>query len=337
MGLGSALFGSGGKSKTIQYPTIDLKQNKVEDLLYDFLRKSGNASAQKMYTGQLASGPSRLEQLSLAGLENEARQLKKDGGDKTTQAASEALMQILNSGPTDISSFITNSIENPLTEIFQKNRAGVAGRFADNFFGSQRDTADAKNFEDFSNALSNSVADAALKAREFDIQSKIDAAGIAPQIAQSDSQIFKTLLEAGAVPREIQDAKLKGQYQKYQDWQNRRGQFAELMLKFIGTPTRENITTTKGATKGLLGGLAEGVGQGVGMAGGAAAGAAIFSDRRLKNNIKFIGEHSGHRWYSYDIGGRREVGVMAQEVRETHPEAVSLHESGYLMVDYSKL
>ena len=30
-------------------------------------------------------------------------------------------------------------------------------------------------------------------------------------------------------------------------------------------------------------------------------------------------------------------GVMAQEVAETHPEAVMTGEHGYLMVDYSKL
>lgn len=61
--------------------------------------------------------------------------------------------------------------------------------------------------------------------------------------------------------------------------------------------------------------------------------AGMFSDRRLKSNIRKIGERKGVNWYSYEIFGRPQIGVMADEV----PWAAVQHPSGYMMVDYRKL
>ena len=62
------------------------------------------------------------------------------------------------------------------------------------------------------------------------------------------------------------------------------------------------------------------------------------SDRRLKTNIKRIGTHKlGVGIYEYDILGKHDVGVMAQEVINVLPEAIHIHPSGYMMVDYGRL
>jgi hypothetical protein len=65
------------------------------------------------------------------------------------------------------------------------------------------------------------------------------------------------------------------------------------------------------------------------------------SDIRLKADIEPIGERGGHAWYRFryvwDEPGTKREGVMAQEVIETHPDAVITHPLGFLMVDYSKL
>lgn len=68
-------------------------------------------------------------------------------------------------------------------------------------------------------------------------------------------------------------------------------------------------------------------------------GSAIMaSDARLKSNVKRIGDHPlGIGIYEYDIGGQRQVGVMAQEVQRVKPEAVIQHPAGYLMVNYGAL
>jgi len=65
----------------------------------------------------------------------------------------------------------------------------------------------------------------------------------------------------------------------------------------------------------------------------------LFSDRRLKKNIKQISTRpDGLNVYEFDYiwGGGRQVGLMAQEVQTVYPGAVS-ESGGYLMVDYSKV
>ena len=78
---------------------------------------------------------------------------------------------------------------------------------------------------------------------------------------------------------------------------------------------------------------------GIGSSLGAAAIPLMFSDRRLKTNIKKIGKlNKKVSIYSFNyVWGAPSVGVMAQEVLSWKPEAVVTHPSGYLMVDYGKL
>ena len=72
---------------------------------------------------------------------------------------------------------------------------------------------------------------------------------------------------------------------------------------------------------------------------GSAAGAATFpSDIRLKSKIVRVDTHPlGIGIYEYDIDGRRERGVIAQEVERVLPSAVIEHPDGYKMVDYGAL
>jgi hypothetical protein len=80
-----------------------------------------------------------------------------------------------------------------------------------------------------------------------------------------------------------------------------------------------------------------------GTIGTATTAAAIyFSDARVKENIEPVGVlPTGDRLYAFnyvwEYPAQRRVGVMAQEVRERVPAAVSLGDDGILMVDYAKL
>lgn len=90
-----------------------------------------------------------------------------------------------------------------------------------------------------------------------------------------------------------------------------------------------------GGMFGLGGALGGGLLQAAGRAGGFGA---LFSDRRLKSDIKRVGATShGLPFYEYTIFGERQRGVMADEVEKIIPEAVLTHPSGYKMVRYDML
>jgi len=64
-----------------------------------------------------------------------------------------------------------------------------------------------------------------------------------------------------------------------------------------------------------------------------------WSDRRLKTDIKRVGTlDNGLGVYSYRLKGENhyQIGVMAQEVAEVHPEAIVHDPSGFMKVDYQR-
>lgn len=62
------------------------------------------------------------------------------------------------------------------------------------------------------------------------------------------------------------------------------------------------------------------------------------SDARLKSNIVQLGHtEGGVPWYEYEIEGKKEQGVLAQDLLIINPSAVHVDDSGYFLVDYSKV
>jgi hypothetical protein len=69
-----------------------------------------------------------------------------------------------------------------------------------------------------------------------------------------------------------------------------------------------------------------------------ATAAFMFSDRRLKSNVKRIGTHAiGVGIYEYTMFGVPQTGVIAQEVERVRPDLVRRHANGYLTVNYGGL
>lgn len=88
----------------------------------------------------------------------------------------------------------------------------------------------------------------------------------------------------------------------------------------------------------MLGGLFGTLGS-VGAASAPFWGPLLFSDKRLKTDIRKIGKTTdGQPLYSYRYkwGGPPQIGLMAQDVAEKKPEAVVKTLSGFLAVDYNK-
>ena len=98
-------------------------------------------------------------------------------------------------------------------------------------------------------------------------------------------------------------------------------------------------TGSNALTSGLFGAAGMALGGPMGGQLGSAIGSAFkSSDRRLKSNIVRVGTHPiGIGVYEYDIRGRRERGVMAQELLPVMPDAVAVDGDGYYMVNYAAL
>jgi hypothetical protein len=99
--------------------------------------------------------------------------------------------------------------------------------------------------------------------------------------------------------------------------------------------------SNQGGGGSLFGGLADlgSAAYGLGKGYGALKAAGFFSDARLKTGIKKVGTVKGVNVYEYAYKWEpslRYRGVMAQEILESHPEAVGVCE-GFLCVDYGQL
>ena len=120
---------------------------------------------------------------------------------------------------------------------------------------------------------------------------------------------------AGTLQQQTQQAGDTAQYQQY--------------LQQQGYPFQ---------TAQFLAGIAEGTGALSGSTTTTTQPAGFFSDERLKTDIKEIGKtNDGQKIYSYKYKGddRTQIGLMAQDVEKSHPNAVGLM-GGYKTVDYKK-
>lgn len=77
------------------------------------------------------------------------------------------------------------------------------------------------------------------------------------------------------------------------------------------------------------------------VSGLASTGMMMASDERLKTNIVLVGREAGHNIYTWDwiegFDGGYDTGVLAQEVMDINPEAVSVMDNGYYGVDYDMI
>lgn len=75
------------------------------------------------------------------------------------------------------------------------------------------------------------------------------------------------------------------------------------------------------------------------LIGGGLQAASLFSDERLKTNIIPVGIENGHNVYQFEYKNEpgKFIGVMAQEVLQSNPEAVVEMDSGFYAVDYNKI
>jgi hypothetical protein len=144
-------------------------------------------------------------------------------------------------------------------------------------------------------------------------QRKAQAASMAAGVSAGQSGLYGPVFDAAqAVTMPLQAA----------------GNYAQGIGGLLGQYT--NTKTSQPWGGALLGGIASGLGSFVGAGG-------KFSDRRLKTDITRVGQtDSGLAVYTYRYGGEGpfHMGVMAQEVEVTQPEALGPVVEGYMTVNY---
>lgn len=134
-----------------------------------------------------------------------------------------------------------------------------------------------------------------------------------------------TQLAAGDQQRQIEQAGL-----------NATPTFLQLLASLNGSMPIGSFTSTTGTGQGTTSGTSTTTSSDpMKTIGQAAQVAALFSDIRLKRDITPLGIRQGRKWYQYRYlwSGDLQEGVMAHE----NLDIATVHPSGFLMVDYSKL
>jgi hypothetical protein len=229
----------------------------------------------------------------------------------------------------------------------QQNQIGAQASSAGAFGGSRHGVAEALTNEAFARQgaqtfgnLQQQGFNTALGAAQA--QQGVQMGGAA-QLGQLGQQAFSTgqaisqqQQQQGLMQQGLQQALIDAARGQYAGYAGAPQAALAAPLAALGvTPTPQ--TTTSGKSPGLFDYLS--------LAASSAATAAS-SDIRLKKDIKLLGKERGHNVYSWEWTdeGKRiadpsqpKVGVMAQELQETHPHLVKLGADGFLRVDYSGL
>lgn len=158
-----------------------------------------------------------------------------------------------------------------------------------------------------------------------------------------ETQLAGLLAGVGEQGQQLTQAELDAAYQDFlRQQQDPYQKLAALQGGLVGTPGGFMGTTTETTTAnpGLLANITSVISALGGAAEGGAAAAAAISDRRLKRDIVKVGEYSdglGKYEWTYIWGGKRFLGVMADEVADLRPWALGPKIEGFSTVNYTAL
>ena len=223
------------------------------------------------------------------------------------------------------------------------NTTGAQATQAGAFGGSRHGVAEALTNEGF--ARQGAQAFGNLQQQGFNTalgaaqgQQQLQMGGAA-QLGQLGQQAFSTgqaisqqQMQQGLMQQALQQSLIDAARGQYGGFTGAPQQALNLPLAALGAQPNQS-TTTQSKQAGLFDFLSLGA-------------SLAASDARLKTNIKHLGKESGVNVYSWDWNeeGKRiadpkqpTVGVMAQELCETHPHLVMLGPDGFLRVDYAGL
>lgn len=188
--------------------------------------------------------------------------------------------------------------------------------------------------QNLAKGLSAGVADAYYGAQQSSEDRALNAAGMLPGVANAQYGAFDFLQGAGQGKQDYEQALINADV--LQDQQSKTtglNAIQDYLALSTGAGSQFGVqsSTSSGGGGGLLGAL------GFGLQAAPLMGS--FSDRRLKEDIRRVGEtDDGLAIYTYRYkgGDTYHMGVMAQDVEKVKPDAVSEFH-GYKAVDYGRL
>jgi len=218
---------------------------------------------------------------------------------------------------------LDDTISNTVNNITSQYSSG--GRLGSDAFGTA-----------IGEGIASGVAPTLANAMEADASRKLSAVGMMPSILSSDLGLLGALSGVGreeqALNQSLFDKTAQGVAASNQANQQR---INNLIAALGGAPTPTTSTQSKSPSNTDA------------LTAAALAATAIFSDRRLKSDLKKIGTHStGLNVYEWEWNAKAFVlgldkhprkGFIAQEVQKVFPDAVVEGSHGYLMIDYSKI
>ena len=252
------LFGEDPSTETIKTSPLSPEKKKLMNRsLIPYLEGSTPA-----YIAPIAAGASNLQNLSLQGLENLT-------GDVTRFLNPEQGIGQQPGLDPEFDAYFDETVTKPLKRQFEEDILPQIGRaYSGQSYGSERANLEARAARDFGETVAGERTKAVFSERD-----------------KARSLLFN-LLEAGAVPRDIEQDKLTADYSEFLRQQNDASKRAEIATALLQEPDVENTVITNEGSSGLLpdlltgivGGAAGGFGAGIGdaFAGvGEAAGTSL--------------------------------------------------------------
>lgn len=213
-----------------------------------------------------------------------------------------------------------NEVVNPgIDSAFSK-----AGRYGSGAYAAARNQSDRSLGNSLTDLATNIYGQNYANERQNMVQGQL----YAPDLANQDYYDINQLSSVGdyktnLAQQQIDAERAKYNYNATKDQQALQQYMDLIQGNYGGTSTQSNpyYRNSAGGTLGTLGQVA----------GTAASLYSLFSDIRLKENIIPAGKENSHNIYEFSYKGHPErfVGVMAQEVIKTHPEAVIMTPIGY--------
>lgn len=267
------------------------------------------------YQGEMVAGPTQMQQAAYDATPYAAAQSMAGA-----QAAQGGLMRALD--PYGRSDAFGQVRQNTIAEIMPAINSSFAGSGM---------TGSTLHQQNLAKGLASGLAGVENQAYQQGEQRALQAAGMMGQVSNQMMQPLDYLRDVGSEQQQLEQARIQADVIRDQQAKTSELQALQDYLALsTGAGSMFGVqSSTQRQSPGLLG-----------VAGlGLQAAPLMFSDRRLKTDIKRVGQTDDGLpiyTYRYKIGGPVQMGVMADEVEAVNSDAVSVVD-GFKAVDYGAI